>query len=213
MDAAAVQVLLGQIYDVPVRHHVNDFLLTERASLPEAALAADEQLLVCGEGDTVYLSLFVDRQVLVRLATTEEPWQLSATNLADWLTLVEGVSHFHYLTYHASFDRPVSLLELELQAEVDKYVSCLAMLRQQQPQRFPREVLPQLFSARFSFDPELTVAARRRYAAATRGAANYCRHLERMLHGGGNWGGWFAALRRFYRWPAVRKLALIDAVN
>ena len=35
---------------------------------------------------------------------------------------LEGVSHFLYLIWNASFDRSVTLLEMELQAEIDKFV-------------------------------------------------------------------------------------------
>jgi len=50
----------------------------------------------------------------------------SATHLQerfnDCCMLLEGVSHFLYLTWNAHYDRQVSLLDLELQAEVDKFV-------------------------------------------------------------------------------------------
>jgi hypothetical protein len=213
MNLAVMQSMLGRIYDTPIRHSVEDFLLTDRALLPEGALPAEEQLLVSGEGDTVYLSLFVDAAVLARLATGSEPWHLSAGNLADWLTALEGVSHFQYLTYHAGFDRPVSLLELELQAEVDKYVSCLEVLRVQAPGRFPSEVLPQLFSSRFQPDPRLPGQATARYLAATRGAARFCSRLDRSLRRQRDWQDWLRELRRFYRWPVSRKLALIESLN
>ena len=213
MNLAVMQSMLGRIYDTPISHSVEDFLLTDRALLPAGALQAEEQLLVSGEGDTVYLSLFVDAAVLARLATGSEPWYLSAENLGDWLTALEGVSHFQYLTYHAGFDRPVSLLELELQAEVDKYVSCLEVLRVQSPGRFPSEVLPQLFSSRYQPDPRLPAQATARYLAATRGAARFCSRLDRSLQRQRDWQGWLRELRRFYRWPVARKLALIESLN
>ena len=213
MNLTVMQSMLGRIYDTPIRHPVQDFLLTDRALLPEGALPAAEQLLVSGEGDTVYLSLFVDAAVLARLASGSEPWHLSSKNLADWLTALEGVSHFQYLTYHAGFDRPVSLLELELQAEVDKYVSCLEVLRVQAPGRFPTEVLPQLFSARFQPDPQLPAQSTARYLAATRGAARFCSRLDRSMQRQRDWQHWLRELRRFYRWPVSRKLALIESLN
>jgi hypothetical protein len=213
MNLAVMQSMLGRIYDTPIRHPVEDFLLTDRASLPEGALPCEEQLLVSGEGDTVYLSLYVDAAVLARLARGSEPWHLSSENLGDWLTALEGVSHFQYLTYHAGFDRPVSMLELELQAEVDKYVSCLEVLRVQAPGRFPSEVLPQLFSSRFQPDPQLPAHLTARYLAATRGAARYCSLLDRSLRRQRDWRRWLSELRRFYRWPVSRKLALIESLN
>jgi hypothetical protein len=212
MNLSTMQSMLGQIYDTPIRYPVDEFLLTRRSNLPGEALAADEQLLIEADGDTVYVSLYVDAQVLARLKSrTGEAWRLGTDNLADWLTAFEGVSHFQYLTYHASFDRPVSLLELELQAEVDKYAACLTLVSRQWPGRFPREVLPQLFSRRYRPDPALPPQAIARYEAATRGAARYCRELERELDAGKNWRAFLRSLRRFYRWPLSRKLELISA--
>ena len=213
MNLAAMQAMLGRIYDTPVRYPIEDFLLTDRSRLPEDSLRAQEQLLVCGDGDTAYLSLYVDADVLARLTGGGGPWRLDSGNLADWLTALEGVSHFQYFTYHAEFDRPVSLLELELQAEVDKYVSCLEVLRRQSPERIPVEVLPQLFSSHFRLDPQLSAPVAERYRAATRGAACYCGRLDRRLQHERDWSAWLSALRRFYRWPLSRKLALIDSRN
>ena len=45
--------------------------------------------------------------------------------LQDFLLAVEGVSHFVYLVHRARQERPVSAVELELQAEVDKYLVAL----------------------------------------------------------------------------------------
>lgn len=213
MNLATMQSMLGRIYDTPIHCPVDDYLLTHREQLPAAALATEEQLLVGDGGDTLFLSLFVDAAVLDRLADHDGAACLQPHRLADWLTAFEGVSHFQYLTYHATFDRSVSMLELELQAEVDKYVGCLELLRLQSPRRFPVEVLPQLFSARYRVDPRLPATAAARYRAATRGAEKFCRRLDRALQRGGDWGQWRSELRRFYRWPVSRKLALIEAVN
>jgi hypothetical protein len=47
-----------------------------------------------------------------------------------WLQLIEGASHFVHLVQRARADLPTTLLELELQAEVDKFV-LLALLDRQ----------------------------------------------------------------------------------
>jgi len=44
-----------------------------------------------------------------------------------WLQVAEGVSHFIYLAERARVDLPVTQLELELQAEVDKFVLSLEL--------------------------------------------------------------------------------------
>ena len=71
-------------------------------------------------------------------------------NVADYWTALEGVSHFLYLAWNAGHDKPVSLLELEMQAEVDKYVASYWLMRRQFPGRFPAELRRCCSSARAS---------------------------------------------------------------
>ena len=49
--------------------------------------------------------------------------RLDGENLADFWSALEGVSHFTYYAWNAARDKSVSLFELELQAEVDKFVT------------------------------------------------------------------------------------------
>ena len=79
------------------------------------------------------LSLYLDPALLRRLAAADPLERLHGGNVADCLTALEGVSHFLYLVWNASHDRPVSLLELEMQAEVDKFIVSHWLLRRQVP--------------------------------------------------------------------------------
>ena len=56
--------------------------------------------------------------------------RLNENNVADYWTALEGVSHFTYYAWNAARDKPVSLFELELQAEVDKFVTTGILLRE-----------------------------------------------------------------------------------
>src|SRR5437667_152970 len=142
MLLSRLQHLLGGIYDVRIAHDVYDFLVTDRGRLPHAARSgvADEELLVAQPADgsdEVVMSLYLDPALLERLRREDPLRRLHAGNLADCWTALEGVSHFLYLAWNDGHDRPVSLLELEMQAEVDKYVVSYWLLRRQLPQRFP----------------------------------------------------------------------------
>src|SRR5213082_2396274 len=113
----------------------------------------------------VYDFLVTDRERLPR----EDPLtRLHAGNVADCWTALEGVSHFLYLAWNAGHDRPVSLLELEMQAEVDKYVASYWLLRRQFPGRFPAELRRVLFE-RTRVDPR----SEERRAALYREASRY----------------------------------------
>ncbi len=71
-----MKVQLGWLYDVAVPHDVRDFLVTDKVLL--AALtagapgrAADEQLIVVENEGTVDMALYLDRDVLERLAVAD----------------------------------------------------------------------------------------------------------------------------------------------
>ncbi|MDE2251389.1 MAG: hypothetical protein KGL25_08290, partial [Gammaproteobacteria bacterium] len=142
-----IQTLLERIYDVTLEQDVALFMLGDRGSLPAEfrAQPADEQLLVADGGGELAIGLFLEPSVLARLDAANPHQALNGANLADYWTVLEGVSHFVYLAWNAGHDRAVSLHELELQAEVDKYVATALLLRAQDPTRFPVELHRVLF--------------------------------------------------------------------
>jgi hypothetical protein len=208
-----MQDLIGGIYDVPLALDVYDFLVTERKRLPQAALASrsDEALIIVEEADAVGVSLYLDPQLLERLRRADPLERLDASNVADYWTALEGVSHFVYFAWNAGHDKPVSILELEMQAEVDKYVATVALLRRQSPGRFPAELLRLLFE-RTRIDPNLARGRERMYRAASGYAEKFCRRLERGLRASPAALGRevLAELRRFYRLSDGRKVAHIE---
>lgn len=210
-----LQQLIGGIYDVSIAHDVYDFLVTDRQHLPlEARGRLSAEDLIVGEpaGDgEVGMSLYLDPALLERLKRQDPIEQLHDGNVADYWTALEGVSHFLYLAWHAGHDRPVSLLELEMQAEVDKYVASYWLLRQQLPQRFPAELRRLLFE-RTRIDPRLAEGREDLYRAASHYAERFCRRLERTLRSArtGSEAEVLAELRRFYRLSNARKLAHIE---
>lgn len=218
-----LQELIGGIYDVRIAHDVYDFLVTDRAHLPPAARggAVEEELLVAqsADGSEVALSLYLDPQLLRRLAQADPLQSLNAGNVADCLTALEGVSHFLYLAWNAGHDRPVSLLELEMQAEVDKFIASHLLLRRQSPGRFPLELRHVLFE-RSRPDPRLDAARAGLYREASRYAERFCRRLEQSLarrrtarQEAGADGQVLAELRRFYRLSHARKRAHIERTS
>ena len=209
---ASLQEALARIYDLPATPDVADYLLTDRAHLAGVGevRAADEQLIVAEDGDTLSLALYIDARVLARLESRDPCDALTQHNLADYLTVAEGVSHFVYVAWNAGFDKPVTLLELELQAEIDKYVLGAWLLREQGG-RFPRELHHALFE-RTRVDPQAAAERAGMYRTASAYAARFCRRvaagLARETRGATR--ELLAELRRFYRWSNARKLHHIE---
>lgn len=212
-----MQSLLTRLYDAPVEHEAEDFLICDPRRLREvlgneSGPLSDEQVFLVQEEGAVRIGLFIDEHVLERLERHDPLKALDEVNLRDFCTALEGVSHFHYLIWSVARGRPVSLLELELQAEVDKYATALALLTQQRAGVYPGALHAQMFS-RVSFLPELDDASRRRYEEANRHAARYCQSLdERYLRPRRQQPEkWLAELRRFFRCghqEKIRQLAV-----
>ncbi|HKT71558.1 MAG TPA: hypothetical protein VJQ47_01600 [Steroidobacteraceae bacterium] len=210
-----LQDLIGDIYDVRISHDVYDFLVTDRRNLPQVVreTPTDEELIVAQPecGSDVGVSLYLDPAVLERLGRADPMESLHHGNVADYCTALEGVSHFLYLAWNAGHDKPVSLLELEMQAEVDKYVASYWLLRRQFPRRFPAELLRLLFE-RTRIDPRLAGAREGLYREASRYAEKFCRRLANSLNGARESAQReiLAELRRFYRLTNARKVAHIE---
>jgi hypothetical protein len=211
-----LQDLLADIYDLPMAYRVDDFLVTQREQLPAAVrdTETDEQVVVVDEGDAAAVGLFLDPKLLARLAAANPVQALNSGNVADYWTALEGVSHFICLAWNADHDRAVSLLELELQAEVDKYVSSWWLLREQDPQRYPAELHRLLFE-RAHVDPQLAGDRADLYREANQYAARFCRRMQQLLvaetvlrrHEA------LCELRRFYRLSRERKMTHIQRLG
>jgi hypothetical protein len=213
---ASLQGALADIYDLPATPDVHEYLLTSRAQLAQfSTRGGDEQLLVAEDGDALSLALYIDAAVLERLERRDPFAALDADNLADYLTAAEGVSHFVYMAWNAGHDKPVTLLELELQAEVDKYVLGAWLLRAQGGGRFPRELHRALFE-RAHVDPCIAGERAGLYRRASDYAGRFCRRVAARLERSRRASTRhdlrpvLAELRRFYRWGSARKFEFIE---
>jgi hypothetical protein len=212
-----LQSLLGRINDVDVPHDVCDFLITDPAHLerlhaPSAAAGQTEALLVEeGEGG-LHLALYLDAGLLERLAASAPLERLHDGNLEDFCTALEGVSHFNCVAWCAARGRPVSVLALEMQAEVDKYVASVLLAGHQRDGALAHGLHAALFE-RVRFREDLADDARRLYERANRYAARFCRRLEdRFLRPRrARVAEMLAELRRFYRLGDAGKLRAIEA--
>ena len=202
---ASLQRQLERIYEVEIPHRVNDFLITDASVLNELQChehakrsEIEEQLLVVQDGDCLDIALYVDSEVVQRLAQDDPRSRLHAGNLADYCTAMEGVSHFMYLVWNARHERGISLMELEMQAEIDKYVSTAFLFGQQGGGRVPASLHRWLFEKPV-FDSSLDRPSLERYRDANYYASQYCARLEKRYLKRHGQTGMFNDLRRLYR--------------
>jgi hypothetical protein len=213
-----LQSLLGRINDVDVPHDVYDFLITDRDELsrwhgPSAKSGTPETLLVEEGDEGMSLALYLDADLLQRLAASMPFERLHDGNLEDFCTALEGVSHFNCVVWCAARGRPVSLLVLEMQAEIDKYVASVLLAGTQRGGELAHGLHARIFE-HVRFRDDLAADARALYQAANRYAARFCRRLEdRFLRPRrARVESMLAELRAFYRLDDAAKLRVIEAV-
>lgn len=212
---ANIQNSLQSIYEVSVPLNVDDFVITDRY---HAGILANkvidnsslEELLISPQEDCLDVSLYLDSELVNRLCKSYPSEHSNKDDLHDFWIALEGVSHFLYLAWNANYDRPVSQLELELQAEVDKFVSATAVLGLEKNKAFMQEIWSLLFSQP-TFNENLEKKHLTRYMKANEYASKYCLNLIAMknkttkcLHN---------ELRRFYRLDQRAKISRIDTLS
>lgn len=202
---ASLQRQLERIYEIEIPHSVEDFLVTDPGFFRSVQghgetvqSEVEEKLLVVQDGDSVDIALYVDNEVVNRLEQDDPLSCLHAGNLSDFCTALEGVSHFLYLIWNAGHERGVSLLELEMQAEIDKYVSTAFLFGKQASGRVPANLYRWLFDNPV-FDASLDRPSLERYRDANYYASKYCARLEKRYLKGRGRSGLINDLRRLYR--------------
>ena len=202
-----VQRGLEALYRVDTGVEIGDFVVT--AELRDALVVARrprEQLLVWETEGEMALALFIDPDALANLISHDPSHRLGDHNLGDFLLVIEGVSHFIYAIRCARTERPVSQLELELQAEVDKYVTCLLAT---EPEAGMSAALRRRLFDDASYEPDLDHDERARYRSANDNAQRYAAWLEQAFVVPRRIPEMLAELRRFYRLGLAGKLATI----
>jgi len=197
----SIQEHLEAIYGVRCELKVSDYLLGPDAARSLGGTGrSNEELLVHESDDGLELGLFVAPQVLEQILPLEGPPAAGA--LRAYCEAAEGVSHFLYLQQVAHHDRQVSLLELETQAEIDKFATLgLTGLR---TGASGARWIERLFGDVRYLDG-LTEEEGARYREANRLAKAYCQRLVPLLDGR-RLERLLAELRKTYRLGAEAKL-------
>jgi hypothetical protein len=209
---ARIQVRLSHYYGIEQAAPVDDFI--------EPSADEREALLIRE------LSVGSDVELSLRLpcSAVEEARRLSFDELCQ---IIEGVSHFVYVAERARRELPATQLELELQAEVDKYILFAhgpaltrpcdergdpARARQRfhyEPVRAAR-IRARLFERVTYLDPAGTEPGDR-YRMANRLAARFAGRLESSFARHGRFDQMRATLRRFYCAGQTEKIELAHA--
>jgi hypothetical protein len=202
-----LQQLLQSLHGISAQP-VGGFLIDNAARERMAPHASpDEALLVLESGDTLHVALFLDEQVLAQLSrAAAAPW--SRARLSGFCAAAEGVSHFLYLAQRAEQGGQVSQLELEAQAELDKYLTVLLQLWAT-GRRASSPVLRQQLFEKSALRDGLTALERDRYRLASALAAACARALEARFVLAGRLEALLREVRRLYRLSGGEKFSAL----
>jgi hypothetical protein len=165
---------------------------------------AREILFLRESDDGLEVGLALDQDILEHLESMPAQHVLEDDRLGRTLPVLEGLSHLCYVAEAARCERPVSGLELETQAEVDKLALCLL-------HRWPRarddfgRLVDRLYY-RFDLMPAHD-DLRERYQTANRLALGFSRRLFPHVDAG-RLGGLRSTLRRFWGSTMPQKRAM-----
>jgi len=202
---------LETLYRVETHLDVDAFVVDATARGQALALGTArrprEQLLIRQSyPDSVDLALFVDGEALENLERHDPARGLHEANFSDFCLALEGVSHFVYVALRAAQDRGVSELELELQAEVDKFVSCVLLV--DADGAGSTEVSRRLYDD-VSYHDDLDRDEHDRYRTANDEARRYAGSLQRRYLREQRVPDMLGELRTFYRLGLDEKLGHI----
>ncbi len=161
--AERVKQGLTRLYRLDALPHLGEYVTAATEDEREAVFVRDD-------GDELAIELRMPR-----LAASE--LDLFAGDLDPLCQIIEGVSHFVYLAARVARRRETTQLELELQAEIDKYV----VLAHSLP-AFSRKASERLRARLFglvSYCHEASTAEGERYRTANDAALRFTEKLER----------------------------------
>lgn len=200
---ARLQRGLEALYRIETHLAIDAFVIDAAArAAVGTARAPREQLLVRQGDDELSMALFVDAAALANLERHDPATRLDDDNFTDFCLAVEGVSHFVYVARCAAAHRCVSPLELELQAEVDKFVCCFMLAG-------AADHLRRRLYGDVSYADDLDDEERVRYRTANHEASRYTAALVREFVEPQATSAMLAELRRFYRMDLPDKLGHI----
>jgi hypothetical protein len=200
----SIQEHLENIYGIRCEYRARDFLVTDADAARElggTARAREELLVSEGEGG-LELALYLDPALLSRVTAARGPLD---ADLGDFCEVAEGVSHFLYVAHTAELNRSVSLLELEAQAEVDKFAICTLLGWSRHVGRWAGTLVKRLFE-QVQLRGHLDADEQWRYAEANRLGRRYASRLLPLVEGG-RLERLLSELRHGYRLGAEAKLA------
>jgi len=212
-----IQQQLETIYQLHRDFSIVDFLINQETlkklkekqyNLPNTHNRKGLMLLF-PEGDELSLAIYLHDQVLNNLHKNNPFLGLNEQNIHDFCIMTEEVSHFLYTAWKVRHSIQMTKLELELQAEVDKFIICNFYCLNHEA-RFNSLFLKELLFETFSLEEDLSLESKNRYSTASKLALHYCNFLENHYIKKALFSQMLEEIRRFYRLGQTDKISHIN---
>ncbi len=200
-----MQTTLENYFDLERQAEIEVFIVDSqrRGELPGAQEQLPEQLFIMEQGGDMDIALYIDAAILLELKEDDPRNSLHRGNLENFCIALEGVSHFVLLIDRAGRGRKLSALELEIQAEVDKFLQASALLDSQgRLSGESRRWLERELFRNYDLRAGLSNEEKQRYVTATKVAHRFCKSISGMPQK-----SWRPEARRFFHRSLAEKVA------
>lgn len=210
-----IQNQLESLYGICLTQRVEDYLINKKEifnyiSKKKNTKIPKELFLVRRQnGSLIEIALFLDSKLIHNLEKNDPYASLTKKNLSDFCILIEGVSHFVYFLWKTYRDRPITQLEMELQAEIDKFLMLFFYLRSAEEAVFQPEMFKILFED-FNIHKDLSGEAKERYLTASSLASRYCYSFQKRFRDSENIKNIVDEIRQFYNFSQEQKIQYIS---
>lgn len=210
-----VQNQLEYLYGIGLSERAQNYLINRKQALKYFQAHSGEkipkELLLVRQngGDTLHIALFLDVKLLANLARHNPFESLNDKNLSDFCVLIEGVSHFVYFLWKAHRRQNITQLEMELQAEIDKFLMLFFYLRSGGERGFSNQIFEALFED-FKLFESLSQEREERYLTASSLAVRYCHSLKSRYMGNEKVEQLLSEIRQFYNYSQEEKIKHIN---
>lgn len=185
-----IQSLIESLYRIEALPEISAFI-----QITPSNAQAKEDVIIREVDDMMEIGVCFDAH-LAALGSSDAAFDLPRMPLNDLMMIVEGVSHFVYLTHRARIDQQAKAIEMEFQSDVDKFLSAIFL----KPRLGIRPAtLMSLNAQRFTLRKGLTAIERRRYRQSNALSSRYIDHLHAHYYRTGRFGHMLRDLRTLFR--------------
>ena len=169
------------------------------------------RVLLRDAGDTLKVSIYYPDSLIRELEDNDPRLGIHDENIDLCASFIEELDHFLFIAQNYKSNRPFSLLELELQANVTKYLVLKYFIalqsRSLKLRKFDREYIRHHLFYKRQFDVEDTTE-RKRYEDAGKFGMMYTEQIDRLSHEER-----LRDLRRFSRMTCPSKIKHIQSTR